>query len=294
MSKRKSRDEVLDEERIDGRFIRHLCADTRVVQYEGKFGEECLRRTIDADGTITHYEGEKGSECLVMAEVFSEISGFRRVCHYVGDKGAEVLVRVEHSNNHVTHYTGEKGAEYKHHVIFPSGNVLYFKGEKGAECKARQVDADGTVTMFTGEPGQERFWCTLAADGGYNQYKGAKGEEWAWLVVDSTGLTTRYEDREGCRVRVRSYLPSGETVHYPFPNPLGAIRAGRDELNSSIGDALERIEQLQKDGHCNENGWLVMGEVLAKIHRGAKRLGRAAEEGHTEVLHSVLPVGSAA
>ena len=294
MSKRKSRDEVLDEQRIDDRFIRHLGAETRVLQYEGKSGEERLKRTIDADGTITHYDGEKGAEYLVRAEVFSEYSGFRRVCHYRGEKGVEVLVRVEHSNNHVTYYTGDKGVEHKHHVIFPSGNVLYFKGGKGVECKARQVDADGTVAMFTGEPGQERFWCTLAVDGGYSQYKGAKGQEWAWLVVDSAGLVTRYESRAGSRVRVRSYLPSGDTVHYPNPNPLGEIRAGREELNSTIGDALECIDELQNDGHCNENGWLVMAKCIANIHDGAKRLGKAAEEGHTEAPQTVLHVSPSA
>lgn len=287
MSKRKSRDDFLDDERVDCRLIRDLCSDTRVLQYEGKTGEERLKRAVDADGSITHYEGERGVEYLVKAEVFSLTSGFRRLCHYVGEKGAEVLVRVQHSNGNVTHYTGKRGKEYKQYVIFPSGNVLHFRGRKGAECKARQVDADGTVTAFMGEQGQERLSCTLSLDGEYTQFNGSKGNEWPCLVVDSNGLTTQYEVKFGDTVCVRSFFCNEGTVHNTFPRPLDTIHMGRDALNNSIDDALTGAEKLQKDGHCNENGWLVIGHLLNKIHNDAKRLGNAAEAACTKELHTV-------
>jgi hypothetical protein len=280
MSKRKTREEYLDEACIDARLIKSIAVDNRVVISEGKSGEERITRIVHGNGAVYHYEGEKNHEALVRVDAYAESSGFRRVCHYRGDKDVEVLWLVEHSNGHVTHYEGGRNDEYKKKVVFASGNVLYFQGPRKKERKHKQVDKDGTVTFFRGEQGDEHIWAVMHPSGEYYQYKGTKGRERLWRFMDAEGSVTTYDTSAASPKRCRQWSWTGELVHYTDTNPLAGIKAEHEKLRERISTALERAEKLHDDGECKENCYLSMSNQLGKIHEAAADLAAAAKRGH--------------
>ncbi|MBD38759.1 MAG: hypothetical protein CMB11_00040 [Euryarchaeota archaeon] len=280
MSKRKTREEYLEEARIDERLIKSIAVDSRVVISEGKTGEERIVRVVHGNGAVYHYTGEKNHESLVRVDAYAESSGFKRVCHYKGPKDHEVLWLVEHSNGHVTHYEGTRHEEYKKKVVFQSGNTLYFKGPRKKERKHKQVDRDGTVTFFRGEQGHEYYWAVLHPSGEYHHYRGPKGREKLFRVMDTEGSVTAYDTSMASPKPYRQWSWNGELVHYTDANPLADVKSRHEELRASISTALERAEKLHEDGECKENCYLAISNQLGKIHEAAGALFRAAKSGH--------------
>lgn len=284
MSKRKTREEHLEEARVDERFVKQIKPNERVVMSEGKAGEERIKRIIEGDGTVYHYTGERGEEKMVMVEAYADSSGFRRVCHYEGEKGQERLVIVEHSNGHVTHYCGCRHQEFKHHVVFVSGNILYFTGERKNERKYKQVDKDGTITFFKGEQESEYYSSVLHPDGEYAVYTGTKGCEKMLRSMDSSGTVTAYAQGDTSvrtmPLRVCHWSASGEMVHYTDDNPLATLKEKNAALNAAISASLERAEKLHDTGDSNENGYLVMSQQLKQIHAAAADLFASSKAGH--------------
>ena len=284
MSKRKTRDEHLEDARVDERLVKQIRPSERVVISEGKAGEEHITRIIEGDGSVYHYTGERGEEKMVMVEAYADTSGFRRVCHYEGEKGEEHLVKVEHSNGHVSHYRGMKQQEYKHRVVFVSGNILYFTGERKKERKCKQVDTDGTITLFKGEQESEYYSSVLHPDGEYTVYSGTKGCEKMLRSIDSSGAVTAYE-QDGAsgrahRPRVCHWSASGEMVHYTEDNPLKTLKEKNAALNAAISASLERAEKLHDTGDSNENCYLVISQQLKGIHTAAADLFASSKAGH--------------
>ena len=277
MSKRKSREEYLEDARIDDRLVKHIDANTRVVLSEGKEGEERITRIIEGNGTVYHYTGGKGAEALERVEAFAETSGNKRVCHYKGAKDEEVLWLVEHSNGNVTHYEGPRHQEYKTHVVFSTGNILYFKGPRKKERKLKQVDKDGSVTLFKGEQHAEYYWSVMHPTGEYHLFTGAKGQEKLWRVIEPSGTIVEYEGTREHPVRRCAWHADGQFVHFTDDNPLVAIKESHADLKSIINESLERVEQLNAAGDCKENCYLVMSEQIGKIHTAASSLYAAAK-----------------
>lgn len=286
MSKRKSREEYLEDARIDDRLVKNIDANTRVVLSEGKEGEERIARIIEGNGTVYHYAGNKGAEALVRVEAFAETSGNRRVCHYKGAKDEEVLWLVEHSNGNVSHYEGPRHQEYKTHVVFSTGNVLYFKGPRKKERKLKQVDKDGSVTLFKGDHGAEYYWSVLLPSGEYHMFTGSKGQERLWRVIEPSGTMIEYEGTREHPVRRCAWNAGGQFVHFADDNPLVAMRQSHDQLSSTISESLERAEQLNSAGDCKENCYLVMCDQLGKIHAAASSLYAAAKMHQRHDVHS--------
>ena len=107
MSKRKTRDEHLEDARVDERLVKQIKPSERVVMSEGKAGEERITRIIEGDGTVYHYTGERGEEKMVMVEAYADTQRVSPGLSLRGRKGTGAACdRRALQRPRVTHYCG--------------------------------------------------------------------------------------------------------------------------------------------------------------------------------------------
>ena len=277
MTTRKLPDDFTDD-LVDGRPIKSLCPGSLVVQYEGKEGEMCLRRTVDFEGTVITFDGTKGAEYRVLKVITAKTSGHRRIYHYKGEKNAEFVERCEHSNGQVTHYEGLRGFERKFMAVHKAGTVVHYEGERDKERRVKQVDADKII--FYGGLKNEEFMKNIVClkTGKVQHYKGAKKKERLSTVTEADGKIHWYNTDNAAQQCMRTLYPDGSMVHWSVSHdPIYAVQQRHDAVKAAINAASEKITELAESGECNEEVLIKVSSWLKDIFVDTGRLARTCK-----------------
>ena len=109
------------------------------------------------------------------------------------------------------------------------------------------------------------------ADDSFTHYDGPKGEERAWLKVMTRTGTAQVVSTANGRIthsilmdgKVLFHSRNGERVTHAPPAKFQKVKK---ELNS----ALQQVQALNEQGHCNEQGLRAVGDCLMAINSAAE------------------------
>jgi len=243
-------------------------SSSRVLRLEGPVGHESLVEAIYPDGTSVAYEGTKGHECMVAA---TWPNGDR--AHYSGEGDAERMTHVEYvSNKKVDYYEGSQGREALRRTEWPDvGRVRYWAGDSCCEHKVRTTYRGGGMKMFSGPKREEHMIAFQNADESFTHYDGPKGDERAWLKVMTRNGTAQVVSTVSGRIthsilmdgKVLFHSRNGERVTHAPPSKYQKIKKALD-------DALQRVQALNEEGHCNEQALRATGDCLMAINTAAE------------------------
>ena len=272
MTTRKASEALLDEV-VDSRPIKSLRPDAQIVQYEGKEGEECLRRIVKPDGTIYTFDGTKGNERRVLKMVTMKTTGHRRIYHYVGDKGQERVEKCVHENEQVSWYDGPGGSERKYMTVHKSGAVVHYEGPKDHEKRTKQVDKE-RVIFYGGARNQEYQKSVLhLLTGQVQHYKGSRNCERLHMSLDADGAMHWFNTANTNQQRLRSLYSDGTLVHWVSGHdPAIQVQQQHEKAKTTITAAQESLEQMQQRNECNEEVYRQVSNWYMRIHQDMSKL----------------------
>lgn len=293
MTTRKASEALAEGDLVDPRPIKSLRADAQVVQYEGKEGEECLRRIVKPDGTIYTFDGPKGSERRVLKMVTMKSNGHRRIYHYDGEKNAERVEKCVHENEQVTWYDGPRGSERKYMTVHKSGAVVHYEGPKDHERRIKQVDKE-KIIFYGGERNREYQKSQLCLDtGNVLHYKGARQAERLHMSLDPDGTIHWFNTANTNQQRLRSLYNDGTLVHWvEAHNPTVHVKKRHEKVKTTISDAQESLEQMQQRGECTEEVFRQVANWYMRIHQDTGQLATGCNHAASGGLDDELPSAS--